>query len=128
MLQAAQEGLLNATELADYLASKGLPFREAHAVVSKIVRYCLDHHYQLEKLALDKLQSFSPLFGEDVKTALDLKNMINKKNSRGGTSSEQVEHQCRMAEEKLDKIKKWVEDKQKLMAAAKENLYTQEVY
>lgn len=128
MLQAAQEGFLNATELADYLAAKGMPFREAHAVVSKIVRYCLDHHYQLEKLALDKLQSFSPLFGEDVKTALDLKNMINKKNSRGGTSSEQVEHQCRMAEEKLDKIKKWVEDKQKLMAAAKKNLYTQEVY
>jgi argininosuccinate lyase len=112
MLQAAQEGFLNATELADYLASKGLPFREAHAVVGKIVRYCLDSQQKLEELSLDQLKNFSPLFSDDAMEMLDLEKIVNTKNSRGGTSFKQVEEQHRMANTKLEYIKEWITEKQ----------------
>jgi argininosuccinate lyase len=112
MLQAAQEGFLNATELADYLASKGLPFREAHAVIGKIVRYCLDHHLKLEDLSLEQLQGFSPLFSEELADLLDLKKIINTRKSRGGTSSDQVENQISLASSALEKTACWVAGKQ----------------
>ncbi len=125
MLQAAQEGLLNATELADYLASTGLPFREAHAIVGKIVRYCLEGNKKLETLSLDQFKSFSPLFSNDVFAALDLEKIINTRNSRGGTSSTQVENQYNIAAVNLEKTSTWISEKQKLLQEAKNNLISQ---
>lgn len=125
MLQAAQEGLLNATELADYLASKGLPFREAHAVVGKIVRFCLEDGQKLENLPLGQLKSFSPLFSDDVLAAIDLEKIVNSRNSQGGTSSAQVENQHRIAAINIEKTTAWVSEKQKLLKAVKENLTSQ---
>ncbi len=115
MLQAAQEGFLNATELADYLATKGLPFREAHSVIGKLVRYCLDQHLKLEDLSTDELQAFSPLFSEEVADLLDLRKIINSKKSRGGTSSDQVDNQFSLAVSALEKTACWVAEKQKLI-------------
>jgi argininosuccinate lyase len=115
MLQAAQKGLLNATELADYLALKGLPFREAHAVVGKIVRYCLDAHQQLEDLSIDQFKNFSPLFSDDVIAVLDLEKIVNTRNSRGGTSSTQVENQLKRTASSLEKTIAWISEKQKLL-------------
>ncbi len=125
MLQAAQEGLLNATELADYLASKGLPFREAHTVVGKIVQYCLVGGHKLENLSLDQLKSFSPLFSDDVFAALDLEKIVNSRNSRGGTSSAQVENQHRTAAINIGKTTVWISEKQKQLKAVKEYLTSQ---
>jgi len=125
MLQAAQEGLLNATELADYLALKGLPFREAHVVVGKMARHCLDHHLTLEDLSLEQLKSFSPLFSEDIISMLDLQKIVNTKNSRGGTSSVQIENQLKMATLQLEKITLWVSEKHKLLQETKNNLIPQ---
>ncbi|MBS0620844.1 MAG: argininosuccinate lyase [Verrucomicrobia bacterium] len=125
MLQATQEGLLNATELADYLASKGLPFREAHTVVGKIVRYCLDEHQKLEALTLDQFKSFSPLFSGDVFAVLDLEKIVNTRNSRGGTSSAQAENQYKIATINLEKTTAWISEKQKLLQEVKTNLILQ---
>jgi argininosuccinate lyase len=121
MLQATEEGLLNATELADYLSLKGVPFREAHAVVGKIVRYCLDSHQKLEDLPLQQLQKFSPLFAEDVTAVLDLKRIVNTRNSQGGTSSIQVDRQLTRQAALLEKTTTWMTAKQKLLSEAQRN-------
>ncbi|MGD0665735.1 MAG: argininosuccinate lyase [Rhabdochlamydiaceae bacterium] len=125
MLQAAQEGLLNATELADYLASKGLPFREAHAVVGKMVRYCLDGSIKLEDLSMEQFNSFSPLFSDDVTSMLDLRKIVNTRNSRGGTSLAQVENQCKIASGKLEKTNAWISEKQEILQEVKHKLLSQ---
>jgi argininosuccinate lyase len=121
MLQAAEEGLLNATELADYLSLKGVPFREAHAIVGKIVRYCLDSHQKLEDLSLQQLQKFSPLFAEDVTAALNLKRIVNTRNSQGGTSSIQVKKQLTAQSALLEKAATWITAKQKFLSEAQRN-------
>lgn len=118
MLQAAQEGFLNATELADDLTSKGLPFREAHAVIGKMVRYCLDHHLKLEDLTLEQLQGFSSLFSEGTSDLLDLKKIINTKKSRGGTSLAQVENQFSLASSALAKTAHWIAERQQQVHGA----------
>ena len=116
MLQATEEGFLNATELADYLSLKGMPFREAHAIVGKIVRYCLDKNKKLEELSLAKLQNFSPLFEEDVRAKLDLKHIVNTRNSQGGTSSLQVKRQVETQSALLEKTTSWILAKKKLLS------------
>jgi argininosuccinate lyase len=125
MLQAIQAGLLNATELADYLASKGLPFREAHAVVGKMVRYCLDSSLKLEDLTMEQFKSFSSLFADDVIPLLDLKKIVNSRNSRGGTSFAQVENQCKIVSSKLEKTNTWISEKQKILREVKHKLLSE---
>lgn len=118
MLQAAQAGFMNATELADYLVSKGLPFREAHAVTGKIVRYCLDRSLKLEELSIEQFKSFSPLFSDDVTLLLDLEKIVNTRNSHGGTSSDQVENQYKIAFGKLEKTTAWILEKHQILQEA----------
>ena len=123
MLQAVQIGLLNATELADYLSLKGIPFREAHAIVGKIVRYCLDSHQKLEDLSLEQFQVFSPFITKDVIATLDLKRIIDTRNSRGGTSSTQVEKQLAMHVASFKKTDCWISEKQKKLVEVQETLF-----
>jgi argininosuccinate lyase len=125
MLQATEEGMLNATELADYLSLKGVPFREAHSIVGKIVRHCLDRHQKLEDLSLKELQNFSSLFAEDVTATLDLKRIVNTRNSQGGTSSTQVERQWNIQAALLEKTTTWALAKEKLLSEVKETLLSQ---
>jgi argininosuccinate lyase len=101
MLAATKDGFLNATDLADYLAGKGMPFREAHAVTGRLVKYCLDHQKRLEELTLDELQTASTLIAADVYAALDMKNVVKARSSYGGTSFEQVRRQ-------LDRANAWL--------------------
>jgi argininosuccinate lyase len=101
MLTATKDGFLNATDLADYLVGKGMPFREAHAVTGRLVKYCLDHQKCLEELTLDELQTASTLIGADVYSALDIKNVVKARSSYGGTSFEQVRRQ-------LDQARAWL--------------------
>ncbi len=123
MLQATHKGFLNATELADYLALKGLPFREAHSIVGKIVRYCLDNNHHLEDLSLEKLQDFSSLFTKDIAIAMNLKKIIDSKNSHGGTSSNQVEGQMITYSSAIEKTTLWILEKQKQLGKAQELLF-----
>jgi argininosuccinate lyase len=90
MHQAAESGFLNATDCADYLARKGLPFRAAHEVVGKIVLHALRKRVPLDGLSLEEFRAFSPLFEVDILEALNLKRSIEGKSLKGGTATPQV--------------------------------------
>jgi argininosuccinate lyase len=87
---AASSGYMNATELADYLVRKGMPFREAHEVVGKIVMTAIEGGRELDQLPLEELRVFSPLFNEDVHIALSLEETLRSKSQAGGTAPESV--------------------------------------
>ncbi|HSF30069.1 MAG TPA: argininosuccinate lyase [Candidatus Tectomicrobia bacterium] len=84
MRHAASEGFGTATDMADYLAAKGLPFRQAHEVVGRIVRHCIDQQLTLDDLSLHELQTFSPLFDNDVYAAIALDASVDRRQVRGG--------------------------------------------
>lgn len=102
MKAAAEKGFINATDCADYLVEKGLPFRDAYKVVGNIVKYCIENNTSLEKLDLDMYKQFHPVFEQDVYQAIDLINCVNKRNVIGGPAKEQVEKQIELVEKKLD--------------------------
>jgi argininosuccinate lyase len=87
---ACSGGYMNATELADYLVRKGVPFRAAHETVGKVVRRAIELGKELEQLSLDDLRGFSPLTEEDVYEALSLERTLNSKSQPGGTAREVV--------------------------------------
>lgn len=84
MLEGAKGGFTNATDAADYLVKKGLPFRDAHAVIGKMVAYCLDCGKVIDALTIEELKGFSPLFDEDVYTAVSLDTCVNQRKIVGG--------------------------------------------
>jgi argininosuccinate lyase len=88
--ERATRGYMNATELADYLARKGMPFREAHDVIGRLVLRAIERGVELQDLALDEMQSFSPLIEADVYEALSLEQTLATKSQTGGTSPERV--------------------------------------
>ena len=93
MLLAAQKGFINATDLADYLVKKGMPFRTAYKISGQIVRYCMETGQVLETLPPESYREFSELFDDDVYAAIDLKACMEKRISEGGTSATSVEKQ-----------------------------------
>jgi argininosuccinate lyase len=90
MRQAASEGFATATDLADYLAKKGMPFRDAHEVVALAVRYAVDKKVELSNLPLTTLQQFAPEISNDVYAVLTLEGSLNSRNHVGGTAPAQV--------------------------------------
>jgi len=88
---AAAIGYMNATELADYLVGKGIPFREAHEVVGKIVMYALEQHKELGELKLEELARFSDQISNDVFDSLTVSQTLNAKSVSGGTAPGTVE-------------------------------------
>src|SRR5687767_15123973 len=90
MRGAASQGLMNATELADYLVRKGVPFREAHETTGRAVRLAIERGVELHELPLEELQSISHLIGDDVLATLSLENTLKTKSQTGGTSPERV--------------------------------------
>ncbi|SEL38256.1 argininosuccinate lyase / amino-acid N-acetyltransferase [Colwellia chukchiensis] len=89
-LAAAQQGYANATELADYLVSKDIPFREAHHIVGEVVLGAIDKGVPLEDLTLGQLQSYSEKIGQDVYQHLSIESTLDKREALGGTSRGQV--------------------------------------
>jgi len=90
MYRAASSGFLNATDMADYLVTKGMPFREAHSCAGKAVAYALRHKKELHELSLEELQTFSSLISEDIFSFLTIEQMICRRKSFGGTAAENV--------------------------------------
>jgi len=90
MRRAAAEGYATATDLADYLVKKGVPFREAHEAVARAVRFAAQQGKDLSALALSDLQQFSPRIGQDVFAVLTLEGSLNARNHFGGTAPAQV--------------------------------------
>lgn len=103
--QVLESDFSNATDMADYLAKKGLPFRQAHAVVGNAVHYCIEHHKVLLDLSMDEFRSMSPLFEEDIKEALSIENCVKNRESYGGTGPKSVERQQTHAGDMIAKMK-----------------------
>ena len=101
MKLAAQKGFINATDLADYLVKKGLPFRSAYKISGSLVAYCIQNDTVLEALPLDTYRQYSDLFDEDLYPAIDLMTCVEKRISQGGTSVASVENQINYVRELL---------------------------
>jgi argininosuccinate lyase len=103
MRSGAEGGFTNATDAADYLVKKGLPFRDAHEVLGKLVLYCVNNNTNLSELSLDEYQKLSPLFTEDVFEAISLDTCVNKRQVIGGPAKEQMETVNQLAKDYLEK-------------------------
>ncbi|MBE6958577.1 MAG: argininosuccinate lyase [Ruminococcaceae bacterium] len=99
MLRAAQKGFINATDLADYLTKKGIPFRTAYKLVGQIVAYCVANDTVLEQIPLSQYKSFHELFEEDVFEAISLRRCVESRISAGGTNPDSIEKQIAYIEE-----------------------------
>ena len=99
MKLAAQKGFINATDLADYLVKKGLPFRSAYKISGSLVAWCIQNNTVLEDLPLEKYLEYSDLFDEELYDAIDLMTCVEKRISQGGTSVASVEAQIEYVKE-----------------------------
>lgn len=102
MMKSLAGDASNATDLADYLAKKGMPFREAHEVVGRIVRHCLESGVAIENMSLTHLKDFSVLFEEDALAAVKHINVMKARTSEGGTAPSSVVTQIERARKYLD--------------------------
>lgn len=101
MLASTQKDFSNATELADYLASKGIPFRQAHEIVGKLVLQCIQNGYYLQDIPLNEYQTITPLIEEDIYEKLDAYTAVKRRHSLGGTGFDQVKSQIELAKQHL---------------------------
>jgi len=99
---ATSTGFLNATDMADYLVAKGMPFREAHNCAGKAVSYALSQQKELHELSLEEVRKFSSLMAEDIFDFLTIEQMISRRKSFGGTAPENVMAAIRKAESELE--------------------------
>ncbi|MFZ5568977.1 MAG: argininosuccinate lyase [Thermodesulfobacteriota bacterium] len=101
MAAAARSGFLNATDMADYLVTKGMPFREAHGCAGKAVAYALGCGKELHELTLEEMRGFSNLITEELFSFLTIEKMVDRRRSHGGTARENVAAAIRAAEDQL---------------------------
>ena len=95
----AKYGYMNATDAADYLVTKGIPFRDCHEIIGKIVLYCINKGIAIDEMSMEEFKSFSDKFEEDIYDKIAVRSCIKAKKSKGSTSFESVKQQ-------LDDIKK----------------------
>jgi argininosuccinate lyase len=105
MRDAVEHGFATATDLAEYLVGKGIPFRDAHEIVGKSVRYCIDSDLRLCDLSLEQFRAFSPAIEDDVYSVLSVEGSIRARDHIGGTSPAQVRSAVSRARERLGKGK-----------------------
>ncbi len=103
MKKAAGEGFINATDLADYLVKKGMPFRTAYKISGQLVALCISKKTVLEDLPLEEYKQFSELFDEQLYDAVNLENCVKRRISEGGTSIKSVEKQIEFVKEQISK-------------------------
>ena len=101
MLEAAHGGFMAATDLADYRVGKGLPFRQAHEVVGRLVLACVKQDRTLQDLTIEELHEYCELFDEDVLDVLDIRKIAARRTTEGGTGDEAVRKQIELAKSKL---------------------------
>ena len=101
MANAAKTGFINATDLADYIVGKGLPFRTAYKISGEIVAYCIKNRFVLENLPLETYKKYGDFFDNAVYDAIDLENCVKRRISEGGTGINSVENQIKWVKEKI---------------------------
>ena len=93
MRDSARGGFTNATDAADYLVGKGVPFRDAHGIVGQLVLMCIEKNTALDDLTLEEFRSESELFGEDIYEAISMRSCVDKRLTMGGPAPEAVREQ-----------------------------------
>ena len=99
--KAAQKGFINATDLADYLTKKGMPFRAAYKIVGQIVAECIEKGNVLDDFPLESYKKYSELFAQDLYEEIALETCVNKRNSEGGASPKSVREQIKYVRERI---------------------------
>ena len=99
--KAAQKGFINATDLADYLTKKGMPFRAAYKIVGQIVAECIETGNVLDDFPLENYRAYSDLFEQDLYEEIALETFVNKRNSEGGASTKSVREQIKYVRERI---------------------------
>jgi len=111
MRKSAAGGYTNATDAADYLAKRGLPFREAHEVVGKLVRHCIVHNKDLNQLSLEEFTAISPLFEDDIYQAIELETVVNRRTTQGGTARSAVTEQLQVLHALQNETQRWLQER-----------------
>ncbi|NOU90367.1 argininosuccinate lyase [Paenibacillus sp. LMG 31460] len=109
MRQAVNQDFSNATDIADYLVNKGLPFRQAHEVIGKTVLYCIQNQKYLLDMSIEEFKTFSSLFESDIYQVLQPEQVVNARNVYGGTASNQVTEAIARAEQVLTQSNEWLQ-------------------
>ena len=109
MRQAVNQDFSNATDIADYLVNKNLPFRHAHEIIGNIVLYCIQQNKYLLDLTLEEFHKFSNLFEADIYDVLQPEQVVNARNVYGGTASSQVSEAIERAQQMLAEAQDWIE-------------------
>lgn len=109
MRQAVNQDFSNATDIADYLVNKGLPFRQAHEVIGKTVLYCIQNQKYLLDMSIEEFKTFSSLFESDIYQVLQPEQVVNARNVYGGTASKQVTEAIARAEQVLTQSNEWLQ-------------------
>ena len=91
MYEAAKGGFTNATDAADWLVKQGVPFRDAHAIIGKLVLYCINNDTNLDDLSIEEYKKISPVFDESVYDAIKVEKCVEARNVPGGPSKEYIE-------------------------------------
>ncbi len=110
MRQAVNQDFSNATDIADYLVNKGLPFRQAHEVIGKTVLYCIQNKKYLLDMSIEEFKTFSTLFESDIYQVLQPEQVVNARNVYGGTASNQVSEAIARAEQVLAQSNEWLQE------------------
>lgn len=113
MKQAVSQDFSNATDIADYLVNKGIPFRGAHEIIGKMVLYCIQNHKYLLDLSMEEIHEFSEHFEQDIYEVLQPAHVVNARNVYGGTAAPQVQAAIGRAETVLHQMQDWVESHDK---------------
>jgi argininosuccinate lyase len=109
MRAAAESDFSNATDVADYLVRKGMPFREAYGIVGTLVRYAIEKKKFLSELSLTEFTNHSPLFCDEIFNVLNLDKVVARRESEGGTSPAQVKHQLILQSTQQELVKNWLD-------------------
>jgi argininosuccinate lyase len=109
------EGFLNATDVADYLAQQGIPFRTAHRISGEMVAHCIQKKCHLEDLSLAEMQQFCPQITDEIYTMITAESSVEARTSKGGTALHSVMQQLELAQEKIQLHQQWVEEKQDML-------------
>ena len=91
LFRSAMNGFTNATDAADYLVGKGVPFRDAHGVIGRLVLYCIDKNTCIDALSMEELKAISPVFEEDIYDAVSLKSCVERRLTIGAPGKEAME-------------------------------------
>ncbi|NKB46943.1 MAG: argininosuccinate lyase [Legionellales bacterium] len=113
--QTVRDDFSNATQIANYLAAKGIPFRQAHTITGQIILHCLEQNKLLSELSLKQYQTFSNQFSEDIFSELDIINVIESHQADGGTAKRSVQQQIQQAYDQLAQFQQWLTKHQPLL-------------